>query len=288
MGNYVIFTDSACDIPAETLEEWGVKYCCQTFVFDDSAREYSNYEMPVKLFYDKMRNGGVAKTSAINTGVLKAAFAQELQAGNDVLYLAFSSGLSATCHAGQIAAEELREDYPDRRVLVVDSLSASAGFGLLVYLTVQQKQAGATLEEAARFATDLRMRLCHWFTVDDLVYLKRGGRVSSAAAFVGGVLKIKPVLHMDDEGHLINMFKANGRRAALKALADQFGKLANDPANGTVFLSHGDCPEDAATLERMLAQRYGATILLTTQIGPIIGAHSGPGTLALFFVGKQR
>ena len=287
-GAYTILTDSACDIPAAALAEWGVPCCSQTFVWDGSPRQYTNDETPLKTFYARMRKGGVAKTSAINGAVLKAAFERELANGRDVLYLALSGGLSATYNAGRIAAEELREAYPAGKVLVVDSLSASAGFGLLLYLTVQRKKAGASLEEAAAFAEDLRMRLCHWFTVDDLTYLKRGGRVSSTAAFVAGVLHIKPVLHMDNEGHLVNMGKVNGRRAAVKALADKFGALAADPAGGTVFISHGDCPEDAETLKRMLAERYGASVARTVDIGPVIGAHSGPGTLALFFVGTER
>lgn len=288
MNDYVIYTDSACDIPSATLADWGVKYCCQTVTFDDDGRQYSNDELTAKDFYNKMRGGVVAKTSAINTDVLKAAFEAELKAGRDVLYLAFSSGLSATYNAGRIAAEELQQAYPDRQMVAVDTLSASAGFGLLVYLTVQRKKDGATLTDAAQFAAETCMHLCHWFTVDDLVYLKRGGRVSSAAAFVGSVLNIKPVLHMDNEGHLIPKSKVNGRRAAIKALADQFGKLAVNPANGTVFISHGDCAEDAATLSKLLMERYNAKVQLTTEIGPVIGAHSGPGTLALFFVGTQR
>ena len=211
-GAYTILTDSACDIPAAALAEWGVPCCSQTFVWDGSPRQYTNDETPLKTFYARMRKGGVAKTSAINGAVLKAAFERELANGRDVLYLALSGGLSATYNAGRIAAEELREAYPAGKVLVVDSLSASAGFGLLLYLTVQRKKAGASLEEAAAFAEDLRMRLCHWFTVDDLTYLKRGGRVSSTAAFVAGVLHIKPVLHMDNEGHLVNM--GQGQRQA--------------------------------------------------------------------------
>ena len=187
-----------------------------------------------------------------------------------------------------MAAKELMEEYPERKILVVDTFAASAGFGLLVYLTVQQKRKGASLEQAAKFVEDNRFHLCHWFTVDDLVYLKRGGRISATAAFVGGVLNIKPVLHMDDPGHLINMFKVRGRRASIKALADKYGELALDKEGGTVFISHGDCIEDAKLLEKMLAERYGAAVKLITYVGPVIGSHSGPGTLALFFLGRER
>lgn len=288
MSDYVIFTDSACDIPTSVLAAWDIKYCCQTFVFDDSEHQYSNYDMPANDFYDRMRNGGVAKTSAINSDTFRLAFTPELAAGRDVLYIAFSSGLSATYDAGRIAAMKLQAAYPQRKIIAVDSLSGSAGLGLLLYLTDLERKNGATIEQAAHFAEDLRLHICHWFTVDDLVYLKRGGRIGSAAAFVGGLLKIKPVLHVNDEGRLVSKFKVSGRHAALKALANQYGKLAAGPDGGTVFLSHGSCPEDARTLRKMLVERFDASVPLIVDIGPVIGAHSGPGTLALFFIGKER
>ena len=244
--------------------------------------------MPFDQFYERMRKGNVARTAAVNMEAFKNAFEPYLQAGKDLLYIGFSSGLSTTVNSGAMAAKELMEAYPDRKIVTVDTLAASAGHGLMVYLTVQEKRKGATLEQAAKFVEDTRLHICHWFTVDDLVYLKRGGRVSATAAFVGGVLKIKPVLHVDDAGHLINMCKVRGRRASIKALADKFGELAVDPENNTVFISHGDCIEDARLLEQMLTERFGATVKVITYIGPVIGSHSGPGTLALFFVGRER
>ena len=288
MSDYVIITDSSCDIAPELLTQWDVPYVSLTFKFDEEKEVHGNYELPLPEFYNRMRKGGVARTAAVNMDTFRRAFEPWLKQGKDLLYIAFSSGLSTTCNSASMAAQELREEYPDRKILVVDSFAASAGFGLLVYLTVQEKRRGATLEEAAAFVERTVPHLCHWFTVDDLVYLKRGGRVSAAAAFVGGVLNIKPVMHMDDPGHLINMFKVRGRRAAIKALADKYGELALDKENGTVFMSHGDCIEDAKLLESMLAERFGAKVQLITYVGPVIGSHSGPGTLALFFLGRER
>ena len=288
MNDYVIFTDSACDIPEETLREWGVGYQPLTYTFEGDPREYSNYELPYPEFYDRVRKGGVARTAAVSAGVFKDAFEEVLRQGLDLLYIGFSSGLSTTCNSAEIAAEELLEKYPDRKIRCVDTRGASAGFGLLVYMAVEKKKTGASLEEVEQLMLDSRFHLCHWFTVEDLVYLKRGGRISAATAFVGNLLSFKPVLHMDDPGHLINMFKVRGRKASLEALADKYGELALDKANGTVFISHGDCRADAEKLAGMLKDRYGADVDRIVYVGPVIGAHSGPGTLALFFLGKER
>ena len=288
MNNYVIYTDSACDIAPEILEEWGVKVIPLTFMFQDEDKQYSNYDLSAKDFYGKMREGKVAKTSAINIATFKEEFGKILADGCDLLYIAFSSGLSTTYNSANIAAEELREEYPDRKIITVDTLSASAGMGLLVYLTVQKKNEGASIEQAAQFAYNNRLNLCHWFTVDDLVYLKRGGRVSPTVAFVGGLLGFKPIMHMDNDGKLINMFKARGRKAAIQAIADKYGELSITPNKGTVFISHGDCIDDAKALADIVKKTYGVEVKIFADIGPVIGAHSGPGTLALFFLGKER
>lgn len=288
MDNYVIYTDSACDISPEMLEEWGVKFTPLTFMFQEEDKQYSNYDLSGKEFYQRMRDGKVAKTSAINIATFKEDFSKVLAEGNDLLYIGFSSGLSTTYNYAHLAAEELKEDYPDRKIITVDTLSASAGMGLLLYLTVQKKNEGASIEQAAQFALNNRLNLCHWFTVDDLVYLKRGGRVSPTVAFVGGLLGIKPIMHMDNEGKLINMFKARGRKAAIQAIADKYGELSLTPTQGTVFISHGDCIDDAKTLADIIKKTYGINVQLFADIGPVIGAHSGPGTLALFFLGKER
>lgn len=288
MNDYVIFADSGADISVEVLKEWGVKLCPLTFAFDGEETSYAGEEMPVKEFYGKMRAGGVARTSAMNIETAKSYFKRELEAGNDVIYLAFSSGLSSTYSSALTAAEDLKEEYPGRKVVVVDSLAASAGHGLLLWLAVKKKREGAGIEEVAKLCEDVRQNVCHWFTVDDLVYLKRGGRVSASAAIAGAVLGIKPILHVDDEGHLINMQKIRGRKASIKVLADKYGELHDDSLDPAVFISHGDCLDDAEQLAAILKDTYGVKADLITDIGPVIGAHSGPGTLALFFMGKHK
>ena len=288
MRDYVIYTDSACDIPEETLHEWGVRYCWLTYTFEGEAREYSNYELPFPEFYDRVRRGGVARTSAVNADAFLHGFEEVLKEDKDILYIGFSTGLSSTCSAAEVAAEELRKKYPECDIRCVDTRAASAGFGLLVSMAVEKKRQGGTLEECEQLMLDNRFHLCHWFTVEDLVYLKRGGRISAATAFVGNMLSFKPVLHMDDPGHLINMFKVRGRKASIEALADKYGELALDRAGGTIFISHGDCEADAKKLADILRERYGASVDKIVYVGPVIGAHSGPGTLALFFLGKNR
>ena len=287
MSDYVIMTDSAADIAPEILKQWGVPFVSLTYKFDDEAESWGNFDKPFSAFYQKMRQGGVARTAAVNMDTFKQSFTPILAEGKDLLYICFSSGLSTTFQSSKLAVEELREQFPERKLITVDSLAASAGQGLLVKLALDRKNAGATIEEAAKYVEDVRLHVDHWFTVDDLVYLKRGGRVSAAKAFVGGLLNIKPVLHVDNEGHLINMFKARGRKASLKALADKYGELVSDRKE-QIFISHGDCLDDAKELAGMLQEKYGVRVSLISEIGPVIGAHSGPGTMALFFVGRER
>lgn len=288
MSSFVIFTDSACDIKPALLKEWDVSYINMSFRFEDENKEYSNEDMDINVFYNRMKSGGVAKTAAINPESFSVAFEELLKQGNDILYLGFSSGLSTTCNSAKIAANELLERYPERRMAVVDTLAASAGQGLLVYLAVQKRNAGASLEDVAAYIEETKQRICHWFTVDDLVYLKRGGRVSPAVALVGTVLGIKPVLHVDGEGKLVSVSKVRGRKSALTALADKYGELAIDPKGGTVYISHADCLEDAETVKAQLKSKYGANVDIITDIGAVIGAHAGPGTIALFFAGRER
>ncbi len=288
MKDYVIYTDSACDLKPELLAEWGVPFRSLTFRFGDSEKEYSNEDMPIDAFYDKMKAGGIAKTAAVNADAFAAEFEKILKEGKDILYIGFSSGLSTTFNSARIAAENLKSQYPDSKIIVIDTLAASAGEGLIVGLTVEEKKKGATIEEAAEFVKNLIPRMGIWFTVDDLVYLKRGGRVSATSAFVGNLLGIKPVLYMDNEGHLIPRSKVRGRRTAITALADQYTERAHDKENGTVYISHGACPGDAELLASILKERHGVTVKVITDVGPVIGAHSGPGTLALFFVADER
>lgn len=288
MNDYVIFTDSACDLAPELLDEWGVPSVSLTFRFEDEDKEYSNAEMPVKAFYDRMRAGGVAKTAAVNSSNFYEAFENVVKEGKDLLYIGFSSGLSATYSSAKNAAEELAKVYPERKIITVDSLAASAGFGLLLYLTLEEKKKGASIEEAAAFAENIKLKICHWFTVDDLKYLKRGGRVSPAVALVGTVLGIKPILHVDNEGHLIKKGTVRGRKASVAALVDKFAELAENTSGGTVYICHGDCDEDVKYLEGVLMERFGVKVDVVTYVGPVIGAHAGPGVIALFFVGKER
>lgn len=211
-----------------------------------------------------------------------------LAQGEDLLVLAFSSGLSTTYQSAVIAAGELMEKYPQRKIRVVDTRSASLGQGLLVWYACKKREEGMSLEELASWTEEARFRLCHWFTVDDLMYLKRGGRVSATTAIVGTMLKIKPVLHMDDEGHLINVSKARGRKAAIDALAAKAAELGLPGENDTMFICHGDCLEDAEYLARVMKEQHGVKEVLIGYTGAVIGSHSGPGTLALFFLGRHR
>lgn len=288
MASYTIFTDSACDIPVAILLQWNISCISLTFRFNDRDEEYADGDIASGEFYDRMRRGGVAKTSAVNAETFKTAFAKELEAGRDVLYLGFSSGLSTTYNSARMAAQELSEQYPERKVLTVDSLSASAGFGMLVALAAEKRDEGADIDTLVDYVHSLIPHLCHWFTVDDLVYLKRGGRVSPTVAFVGNLLGIKPVLHVDDEGHLINMSKVRGRRAAIVALAQKYGELHDPSASDRVFISHGDCESDAKLLKQIVEETYGARVDIITPVGTVIGAHSGPGTLAIFFLATKR
>ena len=288
MQPYVLFTDSGCDIAPEKLKEWNVTCVPMTFRFGAEDKEYRNDELPGKDFYARLRGGEMSKTAAINTETFKEWFEPTLKDGKDILYVAFSSGLSGTYQMALLAAEELKETYPDRTVCVVDTLAASAGHGLLVYLAVQKQQAGADLEENAQYLNETRLHVALWFTVDDLQHLKRGGRISPTVALVGGMLGIKPVLHMDDEGHLISKSKVRGRHAALKALVDMVKELGIDPKNSPVFISHGDCINDVKLLEQMLSDELGVKPTLISDIGPVIGSHSGPGTVAIFFLAKNR
>lgn len=288
MHDYVIFVDSACDISCDLLNEWGVKYCSLSLVFNDDPKEYSDHEIPASEFYNKMRNGAQPKTSAANMGKFFDAFESIVSDEKDILYLGFSSGLSATCNFAREAAEEIMAQYEGSKIVVVDSLCASAGYGLLLKLLVDKKAAGASIDELADYAENTKLNVCHWFTVDDLKYLKAGGRISATTALVGGMLNIKPVMKMDNNGKLISVSKVRGRRAALKAIADLYSETALDKKDGIVFISHGDCIEDANSLADMLKENSGATVQITTYVGPVIGSHSGPGTLALFFLANER
>ena len=288
MNEYIIFTDSCCDVKPEILAQWGVSYADMTFSFEGEDRDYISTDMTNKEFYDRMRRGDRPKTAAINTHAFISAFSPILKEGRDILYVAFSSGLSTTVNNAHIAAQELLEAHPGRNIRIVDTLAASGGGGLMVYAAVQKKAEGASLEENAAYLEALVPQHCIWFTVDDLEYLKRGGRVSPLVAMAGSLLGIKPVLQMDDAGHLVKVFTARGRKKSIEALADKYAELSYEEKNTPIFISHGDCEADARYLADILKQRHGVEVTMITEIGPIIGSHSGPGTLAFFFIGKHR
>ena len=287
---YRILTDSSCDLTQEMADQLGLMITPLTL--NMNGKEYPNYldyrALDVKDVYAGLRAGAPTSTTAANPESWRAIAEPVLQQGEDVLILAFSSGLSTTYNAACIAAEELREQYPQQKIYVVDTLCASLGQGLLVWLTAKKRQEGATLEEARDFAEENKLHLCHWFTVDDLYFLKRGGRISAATAAVGSLLQIKPVLHVDDEGHLISMSKARGRKASIQAIAAKVGETAYDPSKQTMFICHGDCLEDAEYLAKLVKEQYQVPEIHINYTGPVIGSHSGPGTLALFFLGEHR
>ncbi|MDO5117503.1 MAG: DegV family protein [Eggerthellaceae bacterium] len=285
---YVIFADSACDLDSTVLESWGIPWRSLSCSSNGVLQTGFDDEAGIKSFYQRMRDGEVFKTSAVTIGEFSEGFAEVLAEGKDILYIGFSSGLSATVESAAQAADLLKEKYPDQRILIVDSLCASAGYGLLLYLACQKRDAGATIEEVRDYAEGIKLNMTHLFTVDDLVYLRRGGRVSGASATIATALNIKPVLHVDDEGKLVGISKAHGRKKALAAIASRYGDLAKHPSSGPVFISHGDCIDDVNALAALLDKKYGVSVDLVSYVGPVIGAHSGPGTLALFFEGKQR
>lgn len=290
MSEYVLITDSSADLSQEMVQELGVTVLPLSFTIQ--GKIYRNYpdnrEMDLPLFYDMLRAGELATTSAVNVAEYTQAVEPILQEGKDVLILAVSSGLSSTYQASVLAAGELREKYPDRKIYTVDTLCASLGQGLLVYLAAQEQRKGKSIEEVRDWAEETKLHLCHQFTVDDLHFLKRGGRISATTAVVGSMLQIKPVLHVDNEGHLINIGKARGRQASLKALVDKMEKTVTEEGRKTVFISHGDCRKDAVTVADMVRERFGTQDIRINFVGPVIGAHSGPGTLALFYLGTER
>ena len=284
---YRIVTDTCCDFPMEMYKELALGVVPLSVNFN--GKTVSSYsEKWLKGMFDGLRAGEVATTSAVNPQGWKEVIEPVLKKGEDALVLAFSSGLSTTYQSAVIAADELKEHYPDRKVMVVDTLCASLGQGLLVHYACKKRDEGLSLEELAAWVEEKKFNLCHWCTVDDLMYLKRGGRVSAATALVGTMLHIKPILHVDNEGHLINRAKVRGRKAAVEMLAKKMGEQYLPGENDTVFICHGDCMEDAKYLESIVKKQYGVKNVFIYYVGAVIGSHSGPGTLALFFMGKER
>ena len=290
MRDFVILTDSCCDLPAQMAQELELEVA--PLHLELEGKDYRNLldgsEIGFEEFYDKVRGGAMGTTSAVSVGGFAEQMRPILEAGKDILCLSFSSGLSTTSQSAAIAAQDLGAEFPEAKIFVVDTLSASLGQGLLVYLCAKEKAAGKSIEQVRDFAEQTKLHLCHWFTVDDLNHLKRGGRISAATAMFGTMLAIKPVMHMDDAGHLVPVSKARGRRASLMALVDEMEKRAMEPEHQTVFISHGDCRDDAELVANEVRRRFGTQDITIHFVGPVIGSHTGCGVVALFFLGKER
>lgn len=287
---FEIVTDSSANLTDAQIDQYGLPIISLTVRVE--GQEYVSYvkgvKSDIKPIYDMMREKKAVETSAANPGQCRDIFEGLLRAGKDVLYLGFSSGLSGTYQTASMQLADLKEQYPDRQVYAVDTLAASMGEGLLVWHACQLRQQGRTIEEVYKWVLENRLHLCHWFTVDDLFHLKRGGRISAATALAGTMLGIKPVMHVDDEGHLIPVGKVKGRKASLNALVDHMEQTAIEPAGQTVFISHGDCLQDAEYVAEEVKRRMGVQNVVINYVDPVIGAHSGPGTVALFFLGTKR
>ena len=287
MPNYQIITDSGCDLSAEILQKLNVTMVSLTLLYKGQTLQDCVTD-ETKTFYDGLRAGEVASTSAINPDTWASAMEAPLQKGKDVLVLTFSSGLSTTYQSAVIAADDLKEKYPHRSIRVVDTLCASLGQGLLVHYACQKRDEGLSLNALADWVEENKFHLCHFFTVDDLMYLKRGGRVSAATALFGTMLQIKPVLHVDDAGHLINIGKVRGRRASIDALVEKAAALCLEEGREVMYICHGDCMDDAEYLKAKVQAQLGVKEVHIGYTGAVIGSHSGPGTLALFFLGQHR
>jgi len=290
MSDFVLLTDSCCDLPQALVDEMQLAYVPLCVHMDENT--YRNYlderEISYADFYAQLPKVKDIKTSAVNQHEFLEAMEPIAKSGKDFIYIGFSSGLSGTYSAGALAAQELQEKYPERKLYAVDTLAASLGQGMLVYYAWLQKQQGKSIEEVCQFLTDSALKMCHWFTVNDLMHLKRGGRVSAATALVGSMLSIKPVMHVDDEGHLTVVDKARGRKNSIKRLLDEMKKTVIEPEKQVIFISHGDAQEDAEYLAGMVRDELKVKDVVINYVGPVIGAHSGPGTLALFFFGSKR
>ena len=290
MREYKILTDSTTDLSPQLVAQTGVTVLPMTYTIGEKSYRNDPEETDLSSgdFYDMLRGGAMSTTSQINVETFREVAGKMARDGFDVLYVGFSSGLSGTFNSARIAFEDLSAEYPEHKFLAVDSLCASMGEGLLVYHAAQQQKAGRSIEETARWLEENKLHLAHWFTVDDLFFLKRGGRVSAATAVLGTMMRIKPVMHVDDQGRLINVAKARGRKASLDALVDHMEQTAFTPENQTIYISHGDCIEDAEYVADQCRKRLHVKDVLIHYVDPVIGAHSGPGTVALFFLGSKR
>lgn len=288
MRDFVLITDGACDIPPENLKELGVVMMPLALTIGDREYMSDSPELDVHEFYETMRTGAKASTAQLTPLMAQNTFEKIICDGKDVLYLAFSSALTGGLNNANLAATELRAKYPEARIELIDSLSASGGFGLLVYLTGKFKNTGKSLDETLKYIEETKLHVIHNFTVDDLAYLARSGRLSKGSAFMGNLMNIKPVLHTDNEGRLVPLYKAKGRKKALEGLVNDMEKRIGSYKNDIIFLNHADTPDEAQFMADMIKTRFGIDNILIWNIGPIIGAHTGPGTMALFHLGEAR
>lgn len=285
---YKLLTDSNIDMSKHMADSLGIDVAPMIFTIDnEDYRDNFGADMDARVFYEKVRAGAMPTTTLINSERFQHFFRPYLEHGLDIVYVAFSSALSGTCQSAMQAASDLREEFPDRKIFVVDSLCASMGQGLLVYQAAKLRDTGLSAEELTQWLENNKLRLVHWFTVDDINHLHRGGRVSAAQAFFGTLMKIKPVLHVDNEGRLIPMEKVMGRRKAMAAIVDRLAERYDGTVK-TVFISHGDAQEEAAQVAAMIKEKLPDVETHMNEIGPVIGAHSGPGTLAIFCFGTSR
>ena len=288
---FKILSDSSCNLPESMIDEFGIEIFPLTFMIDGKQHQsyLKGHTTDLKQFYTMMRDGKVITTSLPNLDESEKLMRTLLDEGDDLLYLGFSSGLSGTYSAIRLLMDQLASDYPDRKLMAVDTLAASGGEGLLVWHACKHAQAGASIEEVFRWVEENKLHMAHWFTVDDLMFLFRGGRVSRTSAWAGTILNIKPVMHVNDEGHLIPLDKVRGRKKSLDALVDHMDQTGNKPlSDQMVFITHGDCIEDAEYVERKIRERFGVKDVMINYVDPVIGAHSGPGTMALFFLASER
>ncbi|HCS94381.1 MAG TPA: fatty acid-binding protein DegV [Clostridiales bacterium] len=288
--NYVIITDSTASLTDELIEKYNLDVMPLTYMLN--GEEHLGYEKgkpsDLHAFYKAMREGAKVSTSCVNVDTAKAFFEPYLAAGKDVLYLAFSSGLSATCSNVIKASEELAAAYPERKFYVVDTLAACMGEGLIVTYALEAQLQGKSIDEVRAFTEKIKMKTCHQFTVDDLMYLKRGGRISGGTALIGTILKIKPVMCADNRGKLVAVGKVIGRKASIKWLFNKYVEKAYDKKNQIVYIAHCDCPDDAEALADMIREKSECKSITINYIDQVIGSHSGPGTLAIFFLGENR
>ena len=291
MPSFEIVTDSCCNLPEEVIEEFGLTVIPMTFMVDN--QQFLGYQKGVKTdlkqFYTMMREGKVITTSLPNMVDAEATLRSIVEAGKDLIYVGFSSTLSATFESIEHILKQLSEEYPERTVLAVDTLAASGGVGLLTWYAATMRNNGSNILEIYDWLEGHKLNLAHWFTVDDLMFLFRGGRVSRTSAWAGSLLNIKPVMHVTEQGVLVPIAKVRGRRKSLNAIVKHFAESAIQPVEDQmIFVMHGDCLEDAEYVAGILKKSYGVKKLLINYIDPVIGAHSGPGTMAIFFLAHQR